>query len=131
MTFPLSSVFDLGGKIVERIFPDPKQAAEAKAKLAEMQLNGELQKMALEAGLMQGQIEVNKIEAASTNMFVAGWRPFIGWVCGAALAYSAIVDPLVNGRTPDTTITMQVLLGLLGLGGLRTWEKIKGAEGNR
>jgi len=86
--------------------------------------------------LSKGQLEVNKVEAASSNMFVAGWRPFIGWVCGLgflsnfilipmsnfglALAKSAIVIPMI-----DTTQMMPVLLGMLGLGGMRTVEKIK------
>ena len=86
--------------------------------------------------LSKGQLEVNKVEAASSNMFVAGWRPFIGWVCGLgflsnfilipmsnfglALAKSAIIIPMI-----DTTQMMPVLLGMLGLGGMRTVEKIK------
>lgn len=89
------------------------------------------------------QIDVNKEEAKSLNWFVAGWRPFVGWVCGAGLAYVAIVEPLArflaqvmfgySGEFPaiDTTLTMQVLIGILGLGALRSTEKIKDAEGNR
>ncbi len=89
------------------------------------------------------QLDVNKEEAKSTNWFVAGWRPGIGWVCGFALAYVAVLEPIVRffaqvvfsygGEFPiiDTTITMQVLLGILGLGAMRSTEKIKGAEGNR
>lgn len=83
------------------------------------------------------QIEVNKEEAKSLNVFVAGWRPFVGWVCGIGLAYVAIVEPLLRfvavvmfsytGDFPviDTTLTMQVLIGILGLGALRSTEKIK------
>lgn len=89
------------------------------------------------------QIEVNREEAKSLNVFVAGWRPFVGWVCGAGLAYVAIVEPLsrfvaqvgfgYEGEFPaiDTSLTMQVLIGMLGLGALRSVEKVKGAEGNR
>ena len=89
------------------------------------------------------QIEVNKEEAKSLNVFVAGWRPFVGWVCGIGLGYVAIVEPVLRfvaqvmfgylGDFPeiDTMLTMQVLLGILGLGALRTTEKAKYVEGNR
>ena len=86
------------------------------------------------------QVEVNKVEAASTNMFVAGWRPFAGWVCGAGLAYTFIVRPLLPwvvalfGFTVpelpaiDGDALMTLLLGMLGLGGLRTVEKVRGLK---
>ena len=84
------------------------------------------------------QIEVNKAEAASRNVFVAGWRPFIGWTCGVALAWHFVLAPFVlftagwaGVELPDLPAfdmdnLMTVLLGMLGLGGLRTWEKTKG-----
>ena len=88
-----------------------------------------------------GQLEVNKAEAAHRSIFVAGWRPMVGWVCAAALAYHFILYPLavfilvyfnVSGLHPsdlpsfDMDSLMTVLLGMLGLGGLRTYEKAKG-----
>ena len=88
-----------------------------------------------------GQLEVNKAEAAHRSIFVAGWRPMVGWVCAAALAYHFIVYPIVvfilvsfqiTGLHPsdlpsfDMDSLMTVLLGMLGLGGLRTYEKAKG-----
>ena len=88
------------------------------------------------------QLEVNKAEASSANWFVAGWRPFVGWTCAVALAYVAICEPLARfiaqvgfaykGSFPiiDTSLTMQVLLGMLGLGAMRSVEKVKGASGN-
>ena len=84
------------------------------------------------------QIGVNTEEAKSSSVFVAGWRPFVGWVGGFALAYSAILEPLLrfgasvwggyHGEFPviDTTITMQVLTGLLGLGAMRSYDKKQG-----
>ena len=96
-----------------------------------------------EIGLLQAQVEVNKEEAKSLNLFVAGWRPFIGWACGFALVYAAILEPLARfvakvmfgyeGGFPsiDTSLTMQVLLGILGFAGMRSFEKSKGVEGNR
>ncbi|TAK81746.1 MAG: hypothetical protein EPO20_24070 [Betaproteobacteria bacterium] len=89
------------------------------------------------------QIEVNREEARSLNVFVAGWRPFVGWTCGAGLMYIAIAEPFARfvakvgfgyaGEFPaiDTNLTMQVLIGMLGLAAARSTEKIKGAEGNR
>lgn len=88
------------------------------------------------------QIEVNKIEAQSSSLFVAGWRPLIGWVCGASFAYAVIGNDLANwslqvahqftGKLvpvlpePDVTLTFEILMAMLGLGGLRTYEKTKG-----
>lgn len=88
--------------------------------------------------LAKGQLEVNKAEASHRSIFVAGWRPFIGWTCGTALAWHFVVAPLVifaSGYAgvplPDLPVfdmdsLMTVLLGMLGLGGLRTFEKSKG-----
>ena len=96
-----------------------------------------------ELGLMKAQIAVNQEEAKHTSLFIAGWRPFIGWACGFALVYCAIIEPILRfaaqvwfgytGGFPtiDTNLTMQVLLGILGLAGMRSFEKAKGAEGNR
>ena len=90
--------------------------------------------------LAKSQIEVNKIEAASRSVFVAGWRPFVGWTCGVALAYHFVLQPLalfgitVAGveMSPlpsfDMDTLLTVLLGMLGLGGLRTLEKTKGVS---
>lgn len=87
----------------------------------------------------QMQADVNKIEAASDDMFVAGWRPFIGWVCGSGLAYQFIFAPLMTwiadllgkhivAPTLDLGTLVTLLLGMLGLGGMRTFEKTKGAS---
>lgn len=90
--------------------------------------------------LAKSQIEVNKIEAASRSTFVAGWRPFVGWTCGVALAYHFVIQPLILfGITVagvemsplpafDMDTLLTVLLGMLGLGGLRTLEKTKGVS---
>ena len=89
------------------------------------------------------QIAVNTEEAKSTNWFVAGWRPFVGWVCGFGLAYVSVIEPIIRfiakvgygytGAFPviDTNLTMQVLLGMLGMGAMRSVEKVKNSESNR
>jgi hypothetical protein len=128
---PISAALDIGGKLIDRLWPDPAQAAVAKLELLKMQQEGDL-------AVMVAQTDINKIEAGSTNMFVAGWRPFVGWCCGLAFVYAAILEPLARfiskvffdyaGDFPviDTTLTMQILLGLLGMAGLRSWDKKNG-----
>ena len=85
----------------------------------------------------------NQEEAKTGNVFIAGWRPFIGWICGLGLLYVSLVEPIGRfiatvffhyaGAFPviNTDITMQVMMGMLGLAAARTVEKVKGAEGNR
>jgi len=84
----------------------------------------------------KAQIEVNKVEAGSSNLFVSGWRPFVGWTCGVALCYHFVLQPFLmfilssTGNpmelpTFDMTTLTTVLMGMLGLGGLRTYEKVK------
>lgn len=83
--------------------------------------------------IIELQTKINEIEAGHRTVFVAGWRPFIGWVCGAALAYNFVIRDLFIWITKTTDAPpalqmehlMTVLLGMLGLGGLRTFEKIK------
>ena len=80
--------------------------------------------------LAKGQLEVNKVEAASKSLFVAGWRPCIGWVCALGLFYNTILSNIlgiwVEVPEIDTTLLVPVMMGMLGLGGLRTVEKVKG-----
>ena len=130
----IPSILDLVGKLI----PDPGAAADAKLKLLEMAQRGELAQLDADLKLATGQIDVNKAEASNQSLFVAGWRPFIGWVCGAAFAFKFIGGPLavvlmsmaghpITLPEFDFTEMSTVLLGMLGLGGLRTVEKIKGA----
>jgi hypothetical protein len=91
----------------------------------------------LDAAAQTAQTEIDKAEANSSNMFVAGWRPFIGWVCGAIFAFNYVVRPLLGlipgmSQLPSLNYAeiSPVLLGLLGLGTMRTVEKIQGAQGN-
>jgi Holin of 3TMs, for gene-transfer release len=123
--------------IIDKILPDPGAAADAKLKVMEMAQRGELAALDAEMRLALGQLEVNKAEA-STDMFRGGWRPACGWVCAFGLAYNFLLRPLlpwfaklVGFNVPDLpaidTETLMVLLtGMLGLGGLRSFDKLKG-----
>lgn len=134
----LGSLFDFGGKIIDRIFPDPDKAQLAKIELFKLQQSGELAQLAATTDLAKGQLEVNTEEAKNVSRFVSGWRPMCGWVGAAGLAYSAILEPFARfiatvafhytGAFPviDTTITMQILFGLLGLGAMRSYDKKQG-----
>ena len=112
------------GNVLDKIFPDKTKADEAKAKLIELQMSGELQQI-------MGQLEINKEEAKSASLFVAGWRPAVGWCCSLALAYQFLVRPISTGlghEMPaiDVEALSTLLFALLGVAGLRTVEKIKG-----
>ena len=138
----IGPILEIGKGIINRLFPDPAQAAAAQLELLKMQQNGDLAQLAADTDLAKLQIQTNIAEAAG-NWFTAGWRPCIGWVCGAGLAYAALIEPFARfiakvwfgytGEFPviDTTLTMQILMGMLGLGAMRSVEKVKGAEGNR
>lgn len=130
MMDPLSAVAGLAETMINRIWPDPAARASAEAQLIKAQMDAAL------AGVQQ-QIDINKIEAANSNVYVAGWRPGIGWACGAAFALHFVVLPVLGwlavlfGHDPivipfDMDTLMTVLMGMLGLGGLRTFEKVRG-----
>jgi len=117
----LGAVSDLVNTAINKIWPDKTEA--------------EKQQLAAAVMVVQGQLDINKIEAANPSVFVSGWRPFVGWVCGTACAWNWIGLSIVKTvcvilgyavvLTPaDLSEMMPVLLGLLGLGTLRTIEKI-------
>jgi hypothetical protein len=120
----IGSVADLANTVIGRIWPDKTEQEKAQ--------------LAAAVTLVQGQLQVNQAEASNPSVFVAGWRPFIGWVCGAALVYHYILRPMVpwlfllfgKPMPPIPPLDMgdliTILLGMLGLGGLRTYEKKQG-----
>jgi hypothetical protein len=139
----LSGIFDLGKGIINRIFPDPAQAAAAQLELLKMQQNGELAQLAADTDLAKLQIQVNIEEAKHANIFVSGWRPAVGWCCAAAFAYSYVLLPFLQfvvftfgtaemaaqlklAPALELSEMVPVLFGMLGLSGLRTAERIKG-----
>lgn len=118
-----SAIADLATNVISRIWPDKSEA--------------EKQQLAAAVQLVQGQMDINKAEAASGSVFIGGWRPAIGWVCAAALACQYIARPLlvwagiITGHNwpvlPGLDDNLwQLMLGMLGMGGLRTVEKVKG-----
>ena len=121
---PITAALDIGGKLIDRLWPDPTQADLAKLELFRLQQSGELQQIA-------GQLEVNKAEATNASVFVSGWRPFIGWICGTGLAYQFLVYPILVAFVPkivqlDMGTLLTLLAGMLGLGAMRTQEKLQG-----
>ena len=126
----IPSLIPVVGDVLDRFFPDKEKAEQAKREI-EAQLTTHLAQIDI------AQLEVNKAEALSRNLFIAGWRPFVGWSCGLSLCYVYLIQPIavfIMGQTGylvhlpelDISTMMPVLLGMLGLGGLRTWEKHKG-----
>ena len=121
----LDSVMDLGVKLLDRLIPDPVQKAQAQLELMKLQQSGEL-------ASMTAQTDINKLEAANASLFVSGWRPYIGWVCGVALTYQYVARPFLIAFLPSYQFPgldenlWQLMMGMLGLGGLRSFEKFKG-----
>jgi hypothetical protein len=123
--------------ILDKILPDPQQAADAKIKVLEMAQRGELAVLDADMKLAMGQMEVNKVEAG-TDLFRGGWRPATGWTCVFGLVYQFLLQPLLpwvvsvfGGSVPplpsiDNETLMVLLTGMLGLGGLRTFERVRG-----
>jgi hypothetical protein len=119
--------------IVGRFLPEDKEARAKAERDLEAQLAVHLAKIDI------AQLNINEAEASHRSIFVAGWRPFIGWTCGTALAYTYVLQPilvfslgqtghLVTLPTMELGEMMPVLMGMLGLGGLRTFEKFKGVS---
>lgn len=127
---PLSAAFELGKVAIEKIWPDPNKRAAEVLKLEELRQKGDLAELNAHVQLMLGQIEVNKVEAAHKSLLVAGARPFTLWVCGLALCYNTLLYPIIDIWLDmpiiDTSLLYPVLMGTLGLGGMRSWEKSKG-----
>lgn len=124
--------------VLNKIIPDAnaRQAAQEQITAALIAQQGAVNQAIAEAA--KAQAEVNLKEAESPSVFVAGWRPFVGWVCGVGCAYAFILQPVLNavsswGHWPlppslDTSSMLGLLMGLLGLGGMRTLEKVHGVD---
>jgi hypothetical protein len=134
---PITILMGLGSKVIDKIWPDPAERDAAKLELLKMQQSGDLAQLTAETSLMIEQIKVNAAEAQHASVFVSGWRPGVGWVCVAACGWNWIGLPIakviavilghpINLASADLTEMLPILMGMLGLGGLRTIEKLQG-----
>lgn len=125
---PLTAALNIGSQLIARMFPDPAQADAARLALLQLQASGDL-----------AQIGVNLEEAKSASLLTSGWRPMVGWVCVSACAWNWTLLPIVSAAASafghplpaavapaDLGQMLPVLAGLLGLGGLRTVERLSG-----
>jgi len=119
----IGSVADLVNTAISKIWPDKSEQDK--------------QQLAAAVMVVQGQLEINKVEAGSPSLFVSGWRPAIGWICGAACAWNWVGLPIakililalgyqITIAPADVSEMLPILMGMLGLGGLRTIEKLNG-----
>ena len=119
----VGAVADLANSVISKIWPDKSEQ--------------EKQQLAAAVMVIQGQLDINKAEAANPNLFVSGWRPAVGWICVAACGWNWVGLPILKAimmavghpipmAAADLTEMLPILIGLLGLGGLRTAEKING-----
>lgn len=133
----LTGIFELGKGLIDKFFPDPEAKAKAQLELVTLQQNGYLQELGMALQRDLAQAETNKVEAASPNVFVSGWRPGIGWVCTLALSYQFLIRPLLPWvleaqglSVPDMPSLdenlWELVFSMLGFGGLRTFEKLRG-----
>jgi hypothetical protein len=128
----IGAIADLAKDLVGRFFPDKTESEKAQMSLI-------LTTMQNQMAMNQGQMDINKLEAQNPSLFVSGWRPFVGWVCGSACAWNWIGLPVANFvaaafqhplniAAADLTQMLPLLLGLLGMGALRTYEKTQGVD---
>ena len=113
----IGAVADLATSVINKIWPDKTQQ--------------EKDQLAAAVALVNGQIDINKAEAANPNWFVSGWRPYIGWICGTGLGYQFLVYPILIAYVPkivqlDMGTLLTLLGGMLGLSIQRTYEKVQG-----
>jgi hypothetical protein len=126
----LGQLFEVGKTLIDRFLPDPEKKREAEMELVRMAADGELKQVI-------AQLEINAREATHPSVWVAGWRPFFGWAGGAGFIYATILQPLlawgaaIKGWPAPPVLNIDllwvVITGMLGIGGLRTFEKTKGA----
>lgn len=137
---PVSIGLEVIGKVIDRVFPDPAARDAAKLEMFKAQQAGDFKQLDQNFQIAIEQIKVNAVEAANASVFTSGWRPAVGWVCVAAYAYNYFFMPLIfwcakwyDPNVPpmvglETGELTTLLFGMLGIGALRTVEKIRGVE---
>jgi len=141
---PVTALIDLGKTAIDKIFPDAESKQKRIAKLEELAHAGDMAGLEAEVKLLTGQLEINKVEAAHPNIFVSGWRPFIGWVGGFALAYQFVLYPMmlwvaafanIEGFEPppvlETGALFSIVTAMLGIGAMRSHDKRHGVDTKR
>ncbi len=120
-------ILDVVGSIIDKVIPDPAERMKLQLELAKI-ADAEA---ARESQERVAQMEVNKVEAGHSAIFVAGWRPAVGWVCVGGLAYTIILAPLFHWPIAETALLRDLLLGMLGINvAARSLEKVKGVAQN-
>ena len=132
----IGSIFDFGSKVIDKLFPDKNEAEKAKIAMIQLQQEGAFKELELEYKAASEQIAVNMKEAEHPSVFVSGARPAAMWVCVAGFGYNFIIFPLLSWaslnlswQVPpviDSTIMMNLLFGMLGLAGFRSYDKKNG-----
>jgi hypothetical protein len=133
---PITAVLDVAGKLIDKFFPDPNQAAAAKLEMFKAQQAGEFKQLDQDFQLAIEQIKTNAVEAANPSVFVSGGRPAAMWVCVGGLFYTFLAQPLLAWgaaifKLPippviDSGMLIQLLVGMLGLAGWRSLDKSNG-----
>lgn len=139
MGFPILDIIGIVGKVVDKVIPDPAMKAKLQLDLATL---ADQENVRAHAEMM-GQIGTNTEEAKNANMFVAGWRPAVGWIGAVGIGYSFVLEPFANwiakvvfaygGTFPvlDTGQLMALVTGMLGFGTMRAVEKIQGVQDSK
>ena len=124
-------IFEALGAVIDRVWPDPEKKAQAQLELLKMQQAGEFKQIEADLQLALAQSATNTAEAASGSAYAAGWRPTIGYICAAGLAYQYLARPLLIGLGHFDALPaldgglFELVFGMLGLAGLRTYEKTR------
>jgi hypothetical protein len=133
----IGGLASLGETVINKIWPDENKRAEEMRKLEALRQEGDIARMNSHVQLLLSQAKINEAEAQHRSVFVAGWRPAIGWIAAAAIGYNYIAFPILEvvnaflgspATMPEVAMDnlFELVLGMLGLGGLRTYEKNKG-----
>ena len=139
--FLIDSVIGMGKEAIKRIWPNPADRFKHEIELKKLAQAGDLEVLKAHVSLLVEQAKTNQIDAQSGRFWQSGWRPGIGWLCGAIFAYAYLLYPLImwvwiyNGLDPvnapppiSAGEIMPVLMGMLGLGGIRSFDKLKGTD---